>query len=79
MVLRIETREANGVTVLDLHGGLGFGQPSESLAQHVKQLVAGNKTRILVNLKEVSFIDSGGVGELIAGNEKPPAVQSRPE
>jgi anti-sigma B factor antagonist len=66
MLLRIETRDANGIAVLDLHGGLGFGLASQSLAQQVKELVARGTKRIVVNLAGVAVIDSGGVGELIA-------------
>ena len=66
MALSIDTRQADDVTVLDLSGDLMFGPPSQSLAHYVKQLTAGNPLRILVNLDEVTCIDSCGVGELIA-------------
>lgn len=67
MNLRIDTRDADGVAVLELSGDLVFGPTSHSLAQHIKQLVASNQNRVLVNLDGVTFIDSCGVGELIAG------------
>ena len=66
-MLRIDTRQSDAVTILDLTGELVFGPGSQSLAQHIKQLVADNRTPILVRLDGVSFIDSCGVGELIAG------------
>lgn len=66
-MLQIETRQAGDVTVLDLTGDLVFGPSSNSLAQHIKQLVAGNQTRVLVTMDGVTFIDSCGVGELISG------------
>lgn len=66
-MLNIDTRQVENVTVLDLTGDLVFGPSSNSLAQHIRQLAAGDETRILVNLDGVTFIDSCGVGELIAG------------
>lgn len=67
MDFRIDTRRADGVTVLDLSGDLTFGPTSHSLAQHIRELVADQQARILVNLADVKFIDSCGVGELISG------------
>jgi anti-sigma B factor antagonist len=65
-MLSIDEREKNGVTILDLNGRLVFGPDSQTLNQQVKRLVAQQKTRILVNLSGISFIDSCGVGELVA-------------
>jgi anti-sigma B factor antagonist len=64
--LRIDTRDAQGITVVQLSGRLAAGTESQSLAEHVKQLVQQQKTRVLVNLEQLTWIDSCGVGELIA-------------
>jgi anti-sigma B factor antagonist len=66
VMLSIDERENDGVTILELTGRLVFGADSQSLNQLVKRLVAERKTRILVNLAGISFIDSCGVGELVA-------------
>lgn len=66
MSLRIDARNVGEVTVLELTGHLVLGLESQTLSQRVKQLVAEQKTRIVVNLKNVAFIDSCGVGELVA-------------
>ncbi len=65
-MLRITTRQQDDVTILDLSGSLMAGMPSQSLAQHVKQLAGAETSRILVRLNEVTCIDSCGVGELIS-------------
>jgi len=66
MSLRIDVREAGDVTVLELTGHLVLGLESQTLSQRVKQLVAEGKKKIVVNAKNVAFIDSCGVGELVA-------------
>lgn len=67
MNLTINTRDVDNVKVLDLRGDLVFGPTTNALAQHIRQLVADNQRRVLVNLNDVTFIDSCGVGELISG------------
>lgn len=66
-MLTIDLREKDGVTILDLNGRLVFGPEAQSLSQRVRQLVADGKAQLLVNMSGVTFIDSCGVGELIAG------------
>ncbi len=71
-MLRIDTRQTDNVTVLDLNGALMFGPESQLLAQHVKKLAAaqtptdGDAPQVLIRLNELTCIDSCGVGELIA-------------
>lgn len=67
MTLTINTRESGGVSILALSGKLILGDESSALRESVKQLLAANKKKILLNLGEVSFIDSAGVGTLVAG------------
>jgi anti-sigma B factor antagonist len=66
-MLQIDTKDAEGVTVLSLCGRLILGTESQSLAEHIKQLVKQQKTTILLNMEQLTFIDSCGVGELVAG------------
>lgn len=66
MNLNIIVREAEGVTVLDLKGKIVLGAECNALRERVKSLLASNKKKILLNLGGVSFIDSAGVGTLVA-------------
>ncbi|RPI84003.1 MAG: anti-sigma factor antagonist [Planctomycetaceae bacterium] len=65
-MLQIQARQAGEVTVVKLSGQLIYGTESQSLAQHVKQQLAAGKIQLLVDLAEVGFIDSNGVGELVS-------------
>lgn len=67
MTLTINTRESSSVSILDLSGKIILGDESSALRESIKQLLAANKKKILLNLAEVSFIDSAGVGTLVAG------------
>lgn len=66
MNLVINTRDSGGVTIVDCKGKIILGDESSALRETIKQLLAGNKKRILLNLGEVTFIDSAGVGTLVA-------------
>ena len=66
-MLEVKTRDIGEVTVLDLSGALLLGRGVDSLSQHVQQLVARQRLNIVLNAKEISVIDSSGVGDLVAG------------
>ena len=66
MPLKITSREVNTVTVVDLEGKLILGEECNALRQQVKQLLATNKKKILLNLGNITFIDSTGVGTLVS-------------
>lgn len=61
----INLRSEGSVTILDLEGNLTIGSAEESLRQSVEQLVANDKKFLLVNLANVSMIDSSGIGSLV--------------
>jgi anti-sigma B factor antagonist len=65
-MLQIDQKEVGGVTVLCLKGRLILGNESTTLAQQIKQTVADQVTAVILNLADVPYIDSFGVGELIA-------------
>lgn len=65
MPLKITARESGGVTILDLDGKIVLGEECNQLREKVKSLLAGSKKKILLNLGNVSFIDSTGVGTLV--------------
>jgi len=59
-------RRVGDVTVLDLEGRIVLGQGSGELRNSVKNLLAAGNDKILINLAGVSYIDSSGLGELVA-------------
>jgi anti-sigma B factor antagonist len=64
MQLRLTTRIVNGVAVVDCNGRIVFGDEAAALRETVKSLITNNKS-ILLNLKDVTYIDSGGLGILV--------------
>lgn len=65
MALRIGQRDVGQVAILDLRGKLA-GEAGEALAQRIEDLIAVDRTRVILNLREVSFIDSAALGELLS-------------
>jgi len=65
MALKIESREVGHVTILDVQGRIVLGDEIHVLRDAVRGLVAEGKNRIILNLAEVDYIDSSGVGELV--------------
>jgi anti-sigma B factor antagonist len=63
--LRISTRTIDGVLIVDCNGRIVFGEESANLRDTVKKLINENKN-IVLNLSGVSYIDSGGLGTLVA-------------
>jgi anti-sigma B factor antagonist len=62
------TRESEGVTIVDFRGRIAFGSGNTQLRETVANLVAGGKRKVLLNLKEVDFVDSSGIGEMVKGH-----------
>jgi anti-sigma B factor antagonist len=58
-------RDAGDVSVLDFSGDITLGEGSATLRKMVRELVDGGRLKILLNLAEVHYIDSAGVGELV--------------
>jgi anti-sigma B factor antagonist len=55
------------VTVIDVAGRITLGEGSSALRDALRELVGKNQKKILLNLGEVSYIDSSGIGELVSG------------
>jgi len=64
--LEIKTREVDGVSLVELNGKIILGDESSSLRETIKGLLGQGKKKILLNLARISFIDSTGVGTLVA-------------
>lgn len=65
MQLRISTRTVNGVLIVDCAGRIVFGEESAYLRDLVKKLIA-EKHNLVLNLSGINYIDSGGLGTLVA-------------
>ena len=68
MALKITTREVNGVTVAALDGRIVLGEESNALREKVKSLVTEGKKKIVLNMNNITFIDSAGLGTLVASH-----------
>ena len=66
MALTIASREVDGVTVLDLSGRITLGEGSVQLRDAVRDLISKGAKNILLNLGDVNYIDSSGLGELVS-------------
>lgn len=64
--LNINERQAGDVTVLDLSGKITIGEGSVALRSGIRRLLEEGKKRILLNLAQVSYVDSSGIGELVS-------------
>ncbi|HJQ27429.1 MAG TPA: STAS domain-containing protein [Blastocatellia bacterium] len=64
--LTINQRQADDVTILDLSGRITIGEGSVQLREAVKDLLGSGKKKILLNLGDVSYVDSSGIGELVS-------------
>jgi anti-sigma B factor antagonist len=66
VALSIASREVDGVTVLDLSGRITLGEGSVQLRDAIRDLISKGQKNILLNLAEVNYIDSSGLGELVS-------------
>ncbi len=64
MTLKLSARSIDGVTVVDCHGRIVFGDETIALREFVKEQLKANP-QVVINLGEVNYIDSGGLGTLV--------------
>jgi anti-sigma B factor antagonist len=67
MALQIVEKEISGVTVVELSGRVTLGDESNQLRTKIKAILAEGKKRLVMDLGNVSYIDSAGLGTLVAG------------
>jgi anti-sigma B factor antagonist len=67
MSFKATSREIGGVLVIDLVGRITLGEGSGLLRDLIRESLAAGHNRILMNLAEISYIDSTGLGELVSG------------
>jgi len=66
MTVKTTTRQTGDVTIVDLAGRVTVGAGAIALSETIRQLVAAGSKKLLINLADLAYIDSSGVGELVA-------------
>ena len=66
MSMKASTRQVDGITVVDLSGRITLGEGSVVLRDMVRDLISKGERKILLNLGDVTYIDSSGIGELVS-------------
>ena len=67
MSMKATTRQVDSVSVVDLSGRITLGEGCSQLRELIRDLLAKGHKDILLNLGEVTYIDSSGIGELVSG------------
>lgn len=67
MSLQATAREAHGVIIIDLSGRITLGEGSALLREMIREHLQKGQVRIILNLGDVNYIDSSGIGELVSG------------
>lgn len=73
-VLYATIREVDAIVIVDLSGRISLGEGSALLRKTIRDLLDNGRSKILLNLGDVTYIDSSGIGELVSGFT---AVRSR--
>jgi|SRR3982751_211091 anti-sigma B factor antagonist len=66
--LKINTRRADDVVIMDLEGPIRLGETNIDLHKAVRELVDAGEKKMILNLARVTHIDSSGLGEMVAGH-----------
>lgn len=67
MSVKLTTRQVGDVTVVDAVGRITLGEGASTFRDKIRELAAGGHKKLLLNLGEVSYIDSSGIGEMVSG------------
>jgi anti-sigma B factor antagonist len=65
--VKLTTRQVGEVTVVDAVGRITLGEGASTFRDTLRDLASGGKKKLLLNLAEVSYIDSSGIGEMVSG------------
>ena len=68
MSMRMRTLEVNGTVIIDLSGRLTMGEPCAAVRDELHDQITQGARKILLNLADVSYIDSAGLGELTSAS-----------
>jgi anti-sigma B factor antagonist len=63
--MQIQERAIGDVTILDLNGKITLGEGDELLKDKINSLVAGGRRHVLLNLENVPYVDSAGLGVIV--------------
>ena len=66
MSMKIKSRQVDGITIMDCSGRITLGEGSVQLRDAVRDLLGKGSKQILLNLGDVTYIDSSGIGELVS-------------
>ena len=66
MTLKSTTRQVDGITILDMSGRVTLGEGSVVLRDTIRDILAQGNKKVLLNLGDVTYIDSSGIGELVS-------------
>ena len=66
MTMKASTRQVDGITIVDLSGRITLGEGSVVLRDTIRDVVSQGNKKILLNLGDVTYIDSSGIGELVS-------------
>lgn len=67
MSVKLTTRQVGDVTVVDAAGRITLGEGASMFRDKIRDLATGGNKKLLLNLAEISYIDSSGIGELVSG------------
>ena len=67
MSVKLTTRQVGDVTVVDAVGRITLGEGASTFRDTIRDLASSGHKKILLNLAEVSYIDSSGIGEMVSG------------
>ena len=67
MSVKLTTRQVGDVTVIDANGRITLGEGSSTFRDTIKDLTARGNKKLLLNLGDVTYIDSSGIGEMVSG------------
>jgi anti-sigma B factor antagonist len=65
--VKLTTRQVGDVTVVDAVGRITLGEGASTFRDSIRDLAATGHKKLLLNLAEISYIDSSGIGELVSG------------
>ena len=67
MSVKLTTRQVGDVTVIDASGRITLGEGASTFRDSIRDLSSTGHKKLLLNLAEVSYIDSSGIGEMVSG------------
>ena len=67
MSVKLTSRQVGDVTVIDASGRITLGEGASAFRDAIRDLAAKGHKKLLLNLADVSYIDSSGIGEMVSG------------